>query len=91
MDPIQTNKAFIESAVNSQEFTEKIDEAAPFRVKIDVDYRREMAEVKDLFVKEMTKSDQKLQTILTKNKKQREEEENEYVKLTEKLAKNSRL
>lgn len=86
MDPIQNNKAFIEQAVNSQEFTEKIDEAAPFRVKIDVDYRREMAEVKDLFVKEITKSDQKLQTILAKNKKLREEEENEYVKVAYKKA-----
>lgn len=80
MDPIQTNKQFIEQAVNSQEFTDKIEEAAPFRVKIDVDYRREMKEVKDLFIDEMAKSDSKLQTILGKNKKDRDEAEVEYVK-----------
>lgn len=80
MDPIQTNKAFIEQAVNSQEFTEKIDEAAPFRVKIDVDYRREMKEVKDLFIDEMARSDSKLQAILGKNKRDRAEDEIQYIR-----------
>lgn len=86
MDPIQSNKTFIEHAVNSQEFTDKIDEAAPFRVKIDVDYRREMKEIKDLFIKEVVKSDSKLQAILSKNKKSRQEDENEYVKSVYKKA-----
>lgn len=80
MDPIQSNKTFIDHAVNSQEFTDKIDEAAPYRVKIDTDYRREMKEVKDLFIKEVVKSDSKLQNILQKHKKNRSEEEVEYTK-----------
>ena len=80
MDPIQTNKTFIDKAVNSQEFTDKIDEAAPFRVKIDVDYRREMKEVKDLFIKEKTKSDLQIQTILKKDKRTRTEEEIERLR-----------
>lgn len=78
MDPIQTNRAFIDNAVNSQEFTDKIEEAAPFRVKIDVDYRREMKEVKDMFLKEIVKSDTKLQTIMAKKRKERSEEEQVY-------------
>jgi len=86
MDPIQSNKTFIEEAVNSAEFTEKIEEAAPYRVKIDVDYRREMKEVKDLFVKEMSKSDAKLTAIFAKDKKRREEDEVEYMKTAFKKA-----
>ena len=80
MDPIQSNKSFIDRAVNSQEFTDKIDEAAPYRVKIDTDYRREMREVKELFLKEKVKSDTKLQKILEKKKKMWEEDEKDYVK-----------
>ena len=86
MDPIQTNKTFIENAVNSKEFTDKIEEAAPYRVKIDVDYRREMREVKDLFIKEIVKSDDKLQRILEKSKKARSEDENAYAKSVYKRA-----
>ena len=86
MDPIQTNRTFIENAVNSKEFTDKIEEAAPYRVKIDVDYRREMREVKDLFIKEIVKSDDKLQHILEKSKKARSEDENEYAKSVYKRA-----
>lgn len=88
MDPIQTNRNFIEAAVNSKEFTDKIDEAAPFRVKIDVDYRREMKEVKDMFMNEKIKSNPKLQAILKKKKKDMDENELSYAK--EELKKASR-
>lgn len=88
MDPIQNNRSFIDAAVNSQEFTDKINEAAPYRVKIDVDYRREMKEVKDMFVIEKIKSDPKLQIILNKKNKERLDGEIAYAK--EQLKKASR-
>lgn len=86
MDPIQTNKMFIDRAVNSKEFTDKIAEAAPFRVKIDTDYRREMKEIKDLYLKEVVKGDKKLTDIMNKNRKARSEEEVAYMKAAFKKA-----
>ena len=78
MNPISENKTFIDEAINSSEFTELIDKAAPYRVKIDTDYRREMKEVKDMFLTQMFKSDPKLQLIVAKKKKDRSEDEIEY-------------
>lgn len=78
MGNTQADQDFIEEALNSREFTDLISEAAPYRVKIDTDYRREMKEVRDMFWDQRVKSDEKLQTILKKNKKSREAEEVEY-------------
>ena len=69
---------FINAAIESKEFTDLIDEAAPFRVKIDTDYRREMKEVQDMYADQMFKANPKLHSIMQKPKKNRQPDEIEY-------------
>lgn len=80
MDIIQTNKQFIDNVVNSKDFTDKIEEAVPYRVKIDVDLRNEMKNIRKLFLIEKFKSDEKFQQILEKKKKNWTDDERIYVK-----------
>lgn len=82
----QENQAFIDQALESKEFTDLIDEAAPYRVKIDTDYRREMKEVRDMFMDQKIKSDSKLKEIVAKSKKNRTPEEIEYANSAAKKA-----
>jgi len=82
----QENQDFINQALESKEFTDLIDEAAPYRVKIDTDYRREMKEVRDMFMDQKIKSDSKLQAIAAKSKKNCTPEEIEYANSAAKKA-----
>ena len=85
---MENDKTFIENAVNSEALSKLIDDAAPFKVKIDVDYKREEKEIRDMFIHQIAKSDHKLQEILAKKRKNWNEDETIYAKTALANAKN---
>ena len=85
---MENDKTFIENAVNSEALSKLIDDAAPFKVKIDVDYKREEKEIRDMFIHQIVKSDHKLQEILAKKRKNWNEDETIYAKTALANAKN---
>ena len=68
-------KQIIQNALNSADLTDKINDAAPEKIKIMSDYRKDMAEVMDSYIGKMIELNPKIKKILDKKKKDRTDEE----------------
>lgn len=76
----EAQNKLIEEALNSESFTSKIEEAAPYRVKIMTDYSKEMKDIKNEFISQMAETDPKISIIHKKSSKERSPEEKEAYK-----------
>ena len=74
------NSEIIDEALNSQELTDKINEALPLQVKIMSDYKQESKDLCDEFCLLMARSNPAIYSIYMKRKKNRTEEEQEDLK-----------
>ncbi len=74
-DTINENRNLIDSVVNNEDFTDKINAAVPHKVRLDIDLKREIKEVQSMYVKQMIASDPSIQEILNKKRKDRDEDE----------------
>lgn len=77
----------VETALNSEELTNLINEAAPLKVKIKVDLAKDMRENCNDFLNETAKASPKISQIMGKKRKEQTDEEKEILKNWTKIQK----